>query len=195
MDKFLVTNIIENLKKEAVICLNTDTIFGLLAKADSQKAIDNIYQLKSRPKEKTYSLLVNNLLMASKYFELDSKDQKILSLPFSVTLILDVKSNNKDLNYLSRESKLAIRIPKSESLRSIIEEIDFPVIATSANISGKTPIKNIEEAKELFGNKVKYFLLEQNSTNIESAILIKNANKYQIIRASKDQKEILEKYV
>ena len=192
MNENLINIISKFLKQEFVVSMPTDTIIGLLCIASSSQAIKKIYELKRRNVNKPLSILISNINMAEKYIKLSSIGKKILNdKNHSFTLIAQksIEQNNlsKDINLAN--NNLALRIPKNDLLLDIINNINMPLIATSANQSGNEHLTNIKEVEKLFAQQVKCFDLESISSSIPSAIIdVSKAHKIEIIRATKQQK-------
>lgn len=85
----------------------------------------------------------------------------------------------------------AYRMPKNFVLLKIIQDIG-PLYSSSANISGKMPIKKLAEAKKVFAEDLKKIVLVKTNceqSNIPSTIY--DYDKKEIIRTGKLKKEDL----
>ena len=54
-----LTLIIEAIISDLAILVPTDTICGLLSNPYSKKAIDNLYEIKERPREKNFAIFIH----------------------------------------------------------------------------------------------------------------------------------------
>ena len=126
--KELKLEIKHNLLNDKVVLMPTDTVFGLLVNANSSQAVESLYSIKNRPREKLFAILASR----DNIYNYINKDPKLSNIELfmsgDVTLIFN------DKRYQSQ--KIAIRIPNNEFLIELINECDFPIIATSANLSG-----------------------------------------------------------
>ncbi|MBA3732986.1 threonylcarbamoyl-AMP synthase [Patescibacteria group bacterium] len=151
--------IIENLNSEGgVVVMPTDTIYGILGRAFDPKAVDKIYQIKKRTPDKPFIILIADISDLSKFsIQFSDTDKeifyKIWPGPFSV----EFEVNNETFTYRSFGKKLALRLPDNDLLREIIRHTG-PLVAPSANLEGEPPAKNIEEAKEYFGDGVDMYV-------------------------------------
>ena len=129
------------LKNDGVIIYPTDTLYGLGADATSLKAIRKIYKIKGRKFNKPLSISVSSIEQAEKYVKFDERSLKIAKrfFPGPLTIILPQK---KEMKFISKDGKIAIRIPDNSFILNMIEKFGRPITSTSANIAGKKdPVK------------------------------------------------------
>ncbi len=163
----------EIIKKGGVIIYPTDTIYGIGASALNQEAVNKVYKIKARSKNKPLSAVISDIAMAKKYCEIGETREEIFSalLPGAFTLILKVKSAKRkdklmhDFNYLKNQSKvkiqkciftgfkntLSLRIPDCKITELLSKELKIPFTATSANISGFPGNGDINKVLKQFG--------------------------------------------
>ena len=182
---------LEIIKKELlndqIILFPTDTVYGLLTNGYSKQAMDNLFLIKNRPKEKTFAIFIDKKRIIH-YAELNDRNRILFEkfTPGSVTFIL--KNKDKNLSHLEMEGKIGIRIPKNKFLQELLENLNFPIIATSANISGKntpTHYENIDEAiknHELTHNINYEYLLDEEPTGLSSSIFDISSDEIKILR-------------
>lgn len=156
-------NIIEQaanyLKKGEVILSPTDTIWGLSCNALLPAAIDKIDKIKNRPTNKSYIVLLKDFEILKDYVAVnEAKVKDILKeREKPVTIIYTLK--NKLLQHLSHsDNTLAIRIPQKEFIAGLLQQIDFPIVSTSANISGEIAPDSFSSINSLVRNAVDYIV-------------------------------------
>lgn len=149
----IVDKVAEFLKKGGVVICPTDTVYGFLADASNKKAVDKIFKIKNRPKSKPLSVFVKDFNMARKIAVIDSKQAKILLefWPGNVTAVLKRKSGMK--LYGVKKDTVGIRIPKYPFLNKLLRKINKPLVQTSVNISGKSPLGAINDIIKQFGKQ------------------------------------------
>lgn len=137
----------EILKNGGVVIYPTDTLYGLGANALDENAVLKIYKIKKRERNKPLPIIAKNLKMIKRIACVDSRVEKILNKiwPGPITVVLRKKDV---LSYAltGNEETVAIRIPDNEFISALMNKIDFPIIATSANISGE---KNLLDSDEI----------------------------------------------
>ena len=166
------------LKNGSVIIYPTDTVWGIGCDPFNQKSVNNLFKIKGK-KEEGLSILINNKELISKYCLITSKDKKIINkiFPGPVTVILKSKVNFA--KGVARNGNIAIRIPNNETSISLAKE--NPIITTSANMHGMDVVKNMNEAREIFGNSCIY-LNGEKPIGIESTIINLTENNPKVVR-------------
>lgn len=142
------------LKRGKVCVLPSDTSYALCAKADEAEITNKIYQIKKREKLKSISVFVKDILMIENIADLDNNNKKILQkyLPGTFTFIL--KKKEKIYDNISFDKKtIAVRLINSKLINNIFQYINFPITATSANITGQAPIYDPREILFYFQDK------------------------------------------
>ena len=75
--------------------------------------------------------------------------------PGPLTFILRLKSNSMIDNKVTNKKKsLAVRFPKHPVIRSLLNKIDFPLAAPSANISSSISPVTKNDVIDEFGKKI-----------------------------------------
>ena len=114
-------------------------------------------------------------------------------MPGPITLILKRKDNSIDY-VASGKQTIGIRIPNNKIILSILEKLNEPLVAPSANISGKPSGIEINSIIEDFKEDVDVYInggkceLEQGSTIVEVV-----NNDIKIIRQGKITLEDIQK--
>jgi len=126
---------LEKLKIGKPIIFQTDTLPAI---ACLPKYFEMIYEVKKRDKNKALILMGSHIQQVLDFVDIDARDdfQKVAEKfwPGPLTLIIPIREN-KNLNFISSENTLGIRIPGSLTARSLILE-SGPLATSSANISG-----------------------------------------------------------
>lgn len=140
-------------KRGGVIVAPTDTVYGLLADATNRLAIEKVYRIKDRIKSKPLPLFVKNIVMAKKVALVSPKQQKFLeeNWPGKITVILKRKDSLKIFGV--NEGTIALRIPFNKFINSLLENLNFPLAGTSANISGCDSCTKIDNLLQQFADK------------------------------------------
>ena len=166
------------LKEGKIIVYPTDTVWGIGCNPFQQKSVNNLFSVKGK-KENGVSILVNNIDLISEYCVTSAKQKNIIEklFPGPVTAIL--KSKVEFAEGVTRNGNIAIRIPKNSTSISLAK--DNPIITTSANIHGESIAKNLNEAKEIFGNSCIY-LDGEKPAGVESTIIDLTKDTPKIVR-------------
>jgi L-threonylcarbamoyladenylate synthase len=130
--------ITQTLEEDGIILYPTDTIWGLGCDATNTVAIDRIYDLKQRDKNKPFVLLVDSIDMLKEYVETLHPRLETLMLYHKrpLTVIYD-KSKNLPINATAANGSVAIRVVQDPFCQQLITALGKPMVATSANISNQ----------------------------------------------------------
>lgn len=130
------------LRSGAVVAFPTDTVYGLGASADDEVAQKRIYQLKGRPVGMPLILMVAAESQLEGYVHVDSQAEALMRRwwPGPLTLILHAIGGGT----------LGVRIPKHKVALGLLRHAG-PLMTTSANLHGRDPAMNAEEASGLDG--------------------------------------------
>ena len=191
----MMDKIKQELEKGGAVVLPTETVYGLFAKALDEKAVDHVYQLKCRPRDKALNLNVasiDDILYFSKHQPAYLKNLVDAFLPGPLTIILEANDRvpywvNSDL------ATVGFRMPSHPVTLDLIREFG-PLIGPSANISGHASGVSFKEILKDFDQEV--LGLEDDSflTGKDSTILDLTGKKVRILRqGSITQEDILTK--
>lgn len=123
----------------------TETVYGLGADALDPAAIERVFELKGRARDKPLSLGVPDVETALTYTTPTDRERRFMEqfLPGPVTVIVEGKPIVPD-ELTGGLDKVGIRIPDHEVALSLLGKVE-PVTATSANISGQPSAHVIED--------------------------------------------------
>ncbi len=158
-----IETIAEEIRKEQVVVLPTDTIYGLSAIVTSKKAVRKIYRIKKRSLEqqKHLILLVRSFCMVRRYCYLSKKQYNYLKGQWvegkrALTVILRGRRNyfqEHGINLfelISDDDGVAVRRPNNKFLLALLKEVDEPIVSTSLNITGKEDLRDISKVDKYF---------------------------------------------
>ena len=139
------------LMNDGVIAVPTDTVYGLCARIDSEKAHNKLIELKNRPNNKLLPIMCANKEQIKCIAKLNNIAEKLIDcfMPGPITLILEKKiqlPSSIDNKYTS----IAVRMATSNSLEELIKKTESPIFMTSANISGEPTCTSLGEIEEKF---------------------------------------------
>ena len=173
------------LDKNHCIGVPTETVYGLAANAYSNYAVKKIFQLKKRPKFNPLIVHYSNIDNLKKDCFIDSNFLNLYKKfsPGPLTYILNLKKNSKISKLVSNKSRnLAVRFPGHKILKKLLNNLDYPLAAPSANISTRLSSVQASDVYEEFGDNIKYVLDGGRcKIGLESTI-IDLTNKPQILR-------------
>ncbi len=143
------------LSQGAVGIIRTDTIYGLVARANDKVAVERVFQCKGRDDTKSPIVLISSL---DQLFDKPSPEiQALLDSHWPGKVSIIIPSTNAPDWIMRGNHSVAYRLPESEELRGLIEQTG-PLIAPSANPQGLTPAISIQEAQQYFGETVDFYV-------------------------------------
>lgn len=185
MDK--LRTILEN---GGAVVLPTETVYGLFAQALNEEAVNRVYQLKQRPRDKAMNLNVSNL--NDIYFFSQNPPHYLEKLynrfmPGPLTIILKA---NKNVPFWvnSGLDTVGFRLPKHEKTLRLIAETG-PLIGPSANVSGQESGKEFTKLLSQFSEKLEGIADDKALTGIDSTILDLSGPKARIFRQGSISRE------
>ncbi len=168
------------LRSGAVGVLLTDTVYGLVGRALDIEASSRVIDLKGRAHKP------GTLIAASgdQLVELGIKRESIRTAerfwPGAVSIVLP---DGQGYEYLDVGMKsLAVRIPNKPDLITLLQKVG-PLLTSSANKTGEPTVKSIDEAQEIFGNSVDFYVDSGVAANpIPSTVIRIKNNRIEILR-------------
>ena len=163
------------LRQHQVVAFPTETVYGLGADATSAEAVANIYACKARPQFNPLIIHVRNIDQAEKLgcFTPDAYKLARAFWPGPLTLVLRKQPHCPvDPLALAGLDTIAIRVPNHTVARSLLEAVDFPLAAPSANPSGSLSPTTAQHVDQSLGHKVP-MIIDGGSCDVglESTIL------------------------
>jgi L-threonylcarbamoyladenylate synthase len=193
-----LTTIARILAAESVIVYPTDTFYGLGASCFSRPAIRRIYSLKRRERTKPLSVVIADLTDVERMAEFIPPIFREIAKEFwpgPLTIVLRVREQFPR-EILGPGHSLGIRLPRLDWLRDLVREAGFPLIATSANISGEKEISSAEEAVAIFRGKADLIVDGGRTPGILPSTVIDLTSPHpRIIREGAIPKKKLQKYL
>jgi L-threonylcarbamoyladenylate synthase len=147
------------LKSGAIGVMLSDTIYGIYTSALIDTAVEKIYELRKRSKDKPMIILISSLTDL-KIFDIKLGDKQLTFLesiwPNPVSVVLPCLGDK--FVYLHRSTKtLAFRIPNHPFLQKLLP-LSGPLVAPSANFEGEAPPLTIDDTKKYFDDTVDFYI-------------------------------------
>ncbi len=128
----LIQQVVDRLKRGAIICYPTDTGYGIGCDFSCQKAVKRINQIKNRPKGKPFSFMCSDLKHISNYAHVSNIAYRLLkrNLPGPYTFVLPgTKLVPKAM--ATKQKTVGIRVPENPICQMLLETLGNPIINTS----------------------------------------------------------------
>lgn len=153
-----------------IILYPTDTIWGLGCDATNESAIDRIFQIKERSRNKSMIILVRDEAWIEQYTIQPSKDLiSIMKDADSPTTGIFRAVRSLPSNLISHDGSVAIRIPADEFCIYLLSHFGKPIVSTSANISEQPSPQNFSEINPKLISMVDYTVSYRRSDNTKKS--------------------------
>jgi L-threonylcarbamoyladenylate synthase len=152
----LIDQIVASLNRGNVVALPTGTFYGLAVDPVNLRAVDRIYEIKTRARHKPLSLLIAEVAQANELArQLDSAFDRLAERFWPGPLTLVVKAGSKlPLRVTANTGNLALRVPEAAIPRAVVTRLGLPITATSANLSGLPECTSASGVRDQLGNKI-----------------------------------------
>jgi L-threonylcarbamoyladenylate synthase len=192
----LINYAAEQIQAGQVLGMPTDTFYGLAADPFNLRAVERVYEIKSRLRHKPLSLLIENVDQAEE-FALLPDDFHLLARRFwpgPLTMIVPAASH-LPLKVTANTGNVALRVPAAEIPLAVLRAAKIPITATSANLSGATECTTAEEVREQLRDRLSLIVDGGKSPRTKSSTIVhfKSDGSWQILRdGAIDSKDIVE---
>lgn len=162
------------LEQGELVAIPTETVYGLAGNALNTNAVLRIFKVKERPQFDPLIVHVSSLVQAEKFT--DNIPDKAVKLagkfwPGPLTLLLRKKNIIPDL-VTSGLDTVGIRCPDHSLTLDLLNTLEFPLAAPSANPFGYVSPTTAAHVNEQLGDKIPYILDGGPCTvGIESTII------------------------
>lgn len=182
-----IKHALETLRNGGLILYPTDTIWGIGCDATNPEAVERVHQLKGRPVEKSFILLLAH------DNQLESYVQEVPDVAYSLieyaekplTIVYDKAKNLPD-NVIASDGSIAIRVVNHAFCERLIQRFRKPIVSTSANLSGDTSPQTFDDVNEIIKDGVDYMAeygrLEQAAPPPSTIIKVGVGGKFSFLR-------------
>ncbi len=151
-----MTYIAERIRNGEVLGMPTDTFYGLAADPYNLRAVDRVYEIKSRSHHKPLSLLISSTDQAEDLAKPLPGEFYALARRFwpgPLTIIVQA-APRLPLKVTANTGNIAIRVPAAEIPMAVIRQAGVPITATSANLSGATECTTAAQVRDQLADRI-----------------------------------------
>ncbi|WP_123535225.1 L-threonylcarbamoyladenylate synthase [Halosimplex salinum] len=156
---------------EAVV-YPTETVYGLGVNAVDPDAVERVFELKGRDRDKPVSLGVPSVERAREYTHPTERELAFMRefLPGPVTVVVERRDVVPNVLTAGRD-RVGVRVPDHELALELFEAADVPVTATSANLSGTGSVREVEALSSEVRDAVRVVLDGGRTDGRESTVV------------------------
>jgi L-threonylcarbamoyladenylate synthase len=146
----------DQIRAGEVLGMPTDTFYGLAADPFNLRAVDRVYEIKTRSRHKPLSLLIESVDQAEELAlalpeEFDQLARRFW--PGPLTVIIRAGSR-LPLKVTANTGNVALRIPQSKIALAVVQAAGIPITATSANLSGAAECTTAEAVRDQLQDRI-----------------------------------------
>ena len=146
---------VDLLRDEAVIGVPTETVYGLAGNALKEESVRKIFEVKGRPLLDPLIVHFSSIKQAEAHVEFNERARALAAQfwPGALTLVLAKKDTISDLVTAALPS-VAVRVPGHPIFRNLLERLEFPLAAPSANPFGYVSPTLAEHVAATLGDRI-----------------------------------------
>jgi L-threonylcarbamoyladenylate synthase len=179
-------------KKDSLVLFPTDTIVGLGCRYDSVDGIARIRKLKGIVGKNPMAILISDLSQLDMLQVRRSKLSNNIMQKFWPGGLTIVLTSEIALPCSGEGNSIGLRMPDSETLRRIINNVGVPLAATSANLHGQPAPARLHDVSGYFTNEVDHVIeFDIKPMSLPSTVISIEAGNLKVIREGAVTKEEL----
>lgn len=195
-NKLAYQQAVDILKSGDVVAFPTETVYGLGADATNEESVAKIYAAKGRPSDNPLIIHIGTKEEVERYAKNVSEKAKQLMEAFwpgPLTLVFDQVPDQIAPNALSGVSTVGIRMPNHPVALHLLQLLELPLAAPSANRSGKpSPTEAAHVKKDLAGRIPLILDGGKTGVGLESTVIDMTMTPPAILRPGGITKEMIE---
>ena len=168
-----ISEAVKILKDGGLVAFPTETVFGFGVVYDNKSSYDRLINVKRRPPEKPFTLMLSDPEQIEKFAILDEQSKKLIEafMPGQFTIIVKAKKSLPSY-CVSKEGNVGIRISNDNLVRDLIRQVGKPLLVPSANKSGDLPLTNSDDVISIFDKEIDAIIIGESKSNVPSTIVL-----------------------
>ena len=180
-----------------LIAFPTETVYGLGADAENEKAVQRVFMAKGRPADNPLNVTVCSVKMVEKYVgHINEWGQKLITAywPGPLTLIFKIIPGSLPQVVTGGLETAAFRMPANQVTLDLIKKAGFAIVGPSANLSGKPSSTTAAHVLHDMDGKIAG-VVDDGPTNmgVESTIIDLSGKRPKILRPGVVTQQQIEK--
>jgi len=169
----LVEKVVDAFQKGGVVAYPTDTVYGIGCDLFNKNAIEKVYRIKGKQRDKPLSFICSDLRDISQYAYVQDYAYKIMKrlLPGPYTFVLRATKLVPKI-VLTKQKTVGIRVPDNNICLEIVKSLEHPIINTSILREADQLFDDPELIKDIYGHQLDYIvdggvIASQHSTVVD----------------------------
>ena len=174
MQANIINAAVKALENNEIVAIPTETVYGLAGNAYSETAVEKIFALKNRPHFNPLIVHIKSaavLTSVAKNIPLVALQLADAFWPGPLTLVLEKQEHIPDI-VTGGKNTVGVRVPNHPIALELLEQLDFPLAAPSANPFGSISPTTAKHVADYFTDTLT-IILDGGSCDkgIESTII------------------------
>lgn len=146
----------DHIRNGEVLGMPTDTFYGLAADPFNLRAVERVYDIKSRSRHKPLSLLIESTDQAEELTRpLPDEFYRLARRFWPGPLTIIVRAASRlPLKVTANTGNVALRVPQAKIPLAVIQAAGIPITATSANLSGENECTTAEAVRDQLRDRI-----------------------------------------
>lgn len=157
-DRVQIERAVAALRRGGLVAYPTDTVYGLAARASDDRAVEKLFEAKSRPRDQYLPLLIPSMDHVSMLVHnLPGSARRLMRAfwPGALTIVLR-KSDGFHSNAVG--DTVGVRVPDHDIPRELARLLGEPITGTSANVSGEPEALTAGDVRSQLGQQVDFVI-------------------------------------
>ena len=151
----LVSYAADQIRSGEVLGMPTDTFYGLAADPFNLRAVDRVYDIKTRSRHKPLSLLIESTDQAHELAVLTEEFHALANRFWPGPLTIIVKASARlPLKVTANTGNVALRVPSASIPLAVVKSAGIPITATSANLSGHAECTSAQAVRDQLQDRI-----------------------------------------
>lgn len=149
-----IERIVAAIQRGEVVAIPTDTVYGLVARADDAAAVARLADLKGRSVAQPVQLLISAIEVIASHVDDPKSLERVRPFwPGGVTAIVRVQPGYASA-VVTPEGTVGVRVPDHDLALAVIEACGGALAASSANRHGEPPARSAAGILEALGDEL-----------------------------------------
>jgi len=178
------------------VAVPTETVYGLAADATNAKAVARIYEAKGRPSFNPLIVHVHDFKAAQRLGEFSDEARALAQRfwPGPLTLVVPVRKSARVASIARAGlSTIGLRVPAHPVMQALLQAVERPLAAPSANASGAISPTRAEHVLKSLGGRIP-LIIDGGATErgLESTIVAATGGPLRLLRPGPTEVDAVE---
>jgi len=146
------------LARGELVAIPTETVYGIAARADDPAAVARLCELKRSDAARPLTWHVGALSALEEFPRVSPMVRRLVERYWPGPLTLVLPGVPRGLEAAAGGGWTGVRFPAQPSTAKLLRSLEFPVVATSANLQGEPPLADADAVARAFGSRLAYVL-------------------------------------